>query len=1035
MADINQQTEELARIMEQVNREMAAYGQISKSTGDQKRDAEIQAATGMKNFTKGAAAGADAVGHLASAGMAAGKAMLEGKKGATAFNDSLDGLSKAATAAGIALTLLVPGGVIVKGLVAGLTAVTAATIGMVKASNEMAEKLYKGYSGLAKSGAAAADGMTGVFNDAKKLGLSMNELDQFVGLVGENAGDLALFSGSVFEGRKQFADMGKAMEPYRKQLLAAGFNQEEINQGAMSYLKMQTRLGQTQNGQIRTGDQLAQGAKKYIDELDALTKLTGANRKEQEDMRQAALTEQMFAAQIRELVLKGDKKSLEAAEQLQQANIMATKISKEFGQSFRASVTGNLLDPAAQKLNMAAQGAQFEQIERLKDNTQNAAGAITEIGRAIGATADGFALNLAKLNVSDEFMMSYGEMQKVRIATEKDLVEALKKIDADRAKQAKGEDAITKKYAENYLKMQQQNEKFERTIFAGIENAMEITDRLANATDVLATGFEKLGKAVNKLLNIVGLGVSDTKVEAKEKEVGEAKSSHIAAMEAQKLATTPEQKAAADREVKFYNDKVKLLEQEKETLAKQDKNAQLDKEILKRSSDELKLKQAAYDKAMETASVKQKLGFGLDKDQQKAKKEIWEAYAKDRALSRNEGGARDKARAEAAAAQPAPPTAGGGRGSVAPTLPGPSPSAVPTSVEQLKEAGLTVKQGDVQQEGAVINPKTIELAKAIQGSLKGFGYFSGFNDKFHTENSPSSEHTKGNALDFVMKKAPTPAEGKEITSLLKSMGAGAVRDEYNNPSSKSTAGHIHAAVPGYADGGIAETPQLAFVAEKGPEAMIPLVNGAIPISVSLKDALNTPKFAGANEYGGINQGLMSTDLSAVKSIAEAAGAFDKLFGNVSNNLKTQDRMPDFDKLFSKITDDPDTHTRMPDFDKLFSKITDDPDTHTRMPDFGSMINSLSSTMFAAVESLKPEFIDSRFDRDMRQEVVEPEEATNDTATEVFDTSMSNEPTGFMEFIKEAKEANFAMLAMMSELVREQRNANDISTRILQVSSN
>ena len=72
---------------------------------------------------------------------------------------------------------------------------------------------------------------------------------------------------------------------------------------------------------------------------------------------------------------------------------------------------------------------------------------------------------------------------------------------------------------------------------------------------------------------------------------------------------------------------------------------------------------------------------------------------------------------------------------------------------------------------------------------------------------------------------------------------------------------------------------------------------------------------------------------------------------------------------------------------------------------------------------------------MRQEVVEPEEATNDTATEVFDTSMSNEPTGFMEFIKEAKEANFAMLAMMSELVREQRNANDISTRILQVSSN
>jgi hypothetical protein len=41
----------------------------------------------------------------------------------------------------------------------------------------------------------------------------------------------------------------------------------------------------------------------------------------------------------------------------------------------------------------------------------------------------------------------------------------------------------------------------------------------------------------------------------------------------------------------------------------------------------------------------------------------------------------------------------------------------------------------------------------------------------------------------------------------------------------------------------------------------------------------------------------------------------------------------------------------------------------------------------------------------------------------------------MDMLKETKEQNFALLAMVSELVREQRNANDISTRILQVSSN
>jgi hypothetical protein len=121
--------------------------------------------------------------------------------------------------------------------------------------------------------------------------------------------------------------------------------------------------------------------------------------------------------------------------------------------------------------------------------------------------------------------------------------------------------------------------------------------------------------------------------------------------------------------------------------------------------------------------------------------------------------------------------------------------------------------------------------------------------------------------------------------------------------------------------------------------------------------------------------------------------------------------------------------------RLFGDETASSEPSDGVPDFGSMINSLGSTMFAAVESLKPESIDSGFDRDMRQEVMEPMEVTDDTATEVVETPMYNEPTGIMEFIKEAKEANFAMLAMISELVREQRNANDISTRILQVSSN
>jgi hypothetical protein len=157
------------------------------------------------------------------------------------------------------------------------------------------------------------------------------------------------------------------------------------------------------------------------------------------------------------------------------------------------------------------------------------------------------------------------------------------------------------------------------------------------------------------------------------------------------------------------------------------------------------------------------------------------------------------------------------------------------SQSDLTKMGLKLKQGDVQAEGSKIDPKIIELAQQVQANMPNFAYFSGFNDKFHQEKSPSSSHTSGRAMDFALSKEPTVEEGKEITNWLKSMGASVAIDEYNNPSSKATAGHIHAQIPGYADGGLAKTPQIAMVAEKGPEAMIPLDNGAIPINLEMPD--------------------------------------------------------------------------------------------------------------------------------------------------------------------------------------------------------
>ena len=148
MADANTELEELSRLLRQANEQIRDYGKVTKETQDAIVDAQMKSKYGVENFTKAANTAGTALGALASAGIESTKAMYDGKKGMGAFNSSLDELSKAAALAGTALTLLIPGGIVIKGLVAGLTMAATAAIAYTKAANDMADKLYKSYTGL-----------------------------------------------------------------------------------------------------------------------------------------------------------------------------------------------------------------------------------------------------------------------------------------------------------------------------------------------------------------------------------------------------------------------------------------------------------------------------------------------------------------------------------------------------------------------------------------------------------------------------------------------------------------------------------------------------------------------------------------------------------------------------------------------------------------------------------------------------------------------------------------------------------------------
>jgi hypothetical protein len=795
---------QLSAAMLQVQNDLAQFGRVTQTSAEQLKDAQMKAKYGSESFTKGANTAAQALGALAGAGIESTKAMYEGKKGAAAFNSSLDELSKAAALAGTALTLLVPGGFIVKGIVAGLTMAATAAIAYTKAANDMADKLYQGYSKLQESGAAASDGMTGVFNDAKKLGLSMNQLDSYVSQVAANSQELALLSGSVAQGRKEFAKVGEALESSRVGFFKMGITQEQQNESTLRYIKNQTLAGRAQN---MTSKELADGARAYIYEQDKLTKLTGMSAQKQQALLDKARENEQFNAKLRSLEIKGDKESLAAAERLKQGLVVASQAGIE--EAFMASVNGNLRSAEAQKANISTFGELGRYARDLEAGTVQAVGGFKRVTSAGADYEKTIGIQRSMLDSGTESQLKTSQMQKLALLDQMDQAAIEKKIAADQLKQQQGSgDAVANQYGSLIKTQQDINKKLEQDVFKGIPNALANMQKLAGVTDKLADGFTTLTNGINKLLRIIGLGEKEDKVEQKQTEITGVGKELKTALANQQLAKTPEQKAAADREVKYYQEKLKLLEQEKSTISEDEKNKAYEKEVLKRADDETKIKKAAFDKAFATATFKQKMGIGMDEDQKKAKQEYLAAVGEEREIRRSSGsGSKRQAAIESLKSSGFTPTK-------------PRDATAPsggTNRESLEQQGLKLKKGDVQAEGAELSPNIIELAKNIQENIKGFGYFSGFNDNFHQEKASTSKHTKGLAADFTLDKKPTPEQGKELVTWLNKQGASLAIDEYNSPTAKATGGHIHVEIPTFAEGGNLAAGKLGIAGEAGPE--------------------------------------------------------------------------------------------------------------------------------------------------------------------------------------------------------------------------
>ena len=155
--------------------------------------------------------------------------------------------------------------------------------------------------------------------------------------------------------------------------------------------------------------------KKYLEETEALARVTGLNRKEQEATQEKMLAQQRFGAKIQELRDEGTVESNRAADLLIAGLKRAAAQGDMAAQAYADQTTGMLTTDAAIKGNMSTQGKQLQQIndilegritneDQLNVSQQDLLTTTKEVGKTMN--------KVFQTGVGEDFLLPFAEFQK-----------------------------------------------------------------------------------------------------------------------------------------------------------------------------------------------------------------------------------------------------------------------------------------------------------------------------------------------------------------------------------------------------------------------------------------------------------------------------------------------------------------------------------------------------------------------------------------------------------------------------------------------
>lgn len=411
-------------------------------------------------------------------------------------------------------------------------ALTTAVMGLVKfgkASAEMSDSLFKSYQEISRFGAATGDGIQGVYGLMQGMRLSTEQLGQLTQLISENAQSLALFKGSVFTGAKSMADMRKEAQKTGLELEAFGLGMtpQELNETIAGFISQQAQLGIMD---VRNTEAATKSLRAYIMETDAITKLTGASRKQQEDAMRSAQAIEQFRLKIFQLEQEGTPEALAEAQRLKNTFLYINSTAGPGLAKAFAQFTTGVIGPEGIGAMVAGQNAVFEVANA---RGMDYAEGLEKLNKGIkaGLAPGGAVQSLAMvgqlgstLGVSIDELIRFGKMSD-------EVREKLARATSEQERQTILEEAATKnmvKTMQNDLNSMQAMQDFVKlgvapatAALAGLANVVETITRFLPKTGAQAAGGvaagvggavagAKAGAAVGSVAGPVGAAVVGT---------------------------------------------------------------------------------------------------------------------------------------------------------------------------------------------------------------------------------------------------------------------------------------------------------------------------------------------------------------------------------------------------------------------------------------------------------------------------------------------------------------------------------------------